>query len=417
MSDTTITRRTRVAALAAAGALAGSLALAPAATAAPPPGGQVHSTSPTRLLDTRTGIGTAAGAVSPGGVIAVAVLGQGGVPSSGVSAVVLHVTVTQAAHSGYITVWPNGVAKPTASTLNFAAGETISNSTFVSVGTGGVVDLYNGSPGTVQLIADVTGYVDTFGGDGRGAFGTLTPARLLDTRTGNGAPAAPIPPGGTVHVTVVGRGGVPPVNNGFGYSAAVLNIAAVQPAGSGYLTAYADDASRPGTSNLNLTSGRTHANLAVVPIGSGGGVDLYNGSSQSVELIADVSGYFSGGAPNSGNQFARSGPTRVLDTRYGIGVPQAAVGPGHTITVTLNPGLPVSAVFLNLTVTSPTGAGYLTAWAHGTARPTTSDLNFTAGETIASLNMVPTAGTVDIYNGSSGTVQIVGDEFGYITGN
>lgn len=400
-------------------ALVAVLFSAPAAPAAPPPpGGQVHPIPPVRLLDTRIGKGAPAGAVAPGGVISLAVLGHGGVPTSLVTAITLHVTVTEPTALGYVTAWPHGVTQPAASSLNFAAGETIANSTFVSVGSGGAVDLYNGSAGTVQLIADVTGYADDAGGDGRGAYGTLTPARLLDTRTGIGAPAAPIAAGGTVHVAVLGQGGVPPVNNGFGYAAAVLNVAAVSPSGVGYLTAYADDASRPATSNLNFAAARTHANVMVVPIGSGGGVDLYNGSSQPVELIADVSGYFSAGLPNAADQYALSGPERVLDTRVGTGAPKAAVGPGHSIVVTLNAGLPLSAVLLNLTVTSPAASGYLTAWPDGNPRPTTSDINFTTGETIASLNLVPTssAGKFDIYNGSSGTVQIVGDEFGYVTG-
>ena len=84
--------------------------------------------------------------------------GQGGVPASGVSAVVLNVTVTQPTASGYVTVWGDGTTRPTASNLNFAAGATVSSLVVTPVGATGKVDVYNGSAGSVQLIADVSGY-------------------------------------------------------------------------------------------------------------------------------------------------------------------------------------------------------------------------------------------------------------------
>jgi hypothetical protein len=47
---------------------------------------------------------------------------------------------------------------PTASNLNFVAAQTTSNMVVVPVGAGGKVSLYNGSGGTVQLVADVAGW-------------------------------------------------------------------------------------------------------------------------------------------------------------------------------------------------------------------------------------------------------------------
>jgi len=86
------------------------------------------------------------------------VLGRGGVPASGVSAVVLNVTVTAPSRAGFITAYPNGTARPTASNLNFVAGQTVPNLVVVPVGVDGKVALTNGSAGTVQLVADVLGY-------------------------------------------------------------------------------------------------------------------------------------------------------------------------------------------------------------------------------------------------------------------
>ncbi|HXR70380.1 hypothetical protein [Actinocrinis sp.] len=84
--------------------------------------------------------------------------------------------------------------------------------------------------------------------------------------------------------------------------------------------------------------------------------------------------------------------------------------------VTLNlPGLPAgtSAVILNVTVTAPANSGYLTVYPGSGAAPTTSNLNFSAGETIPNLVVVAvTNGKVSFFNGSSGTVHVIADLFG-----
>jgi hypothetical protein len=90
--------------------------------------------------------------------VSLPVLGRGGVPTTGVSAVVLNVTVTNTDAPGYITVYPDGVSPPLASNLNFVAGQTVPNLVVAPVGADGNVDFYNGSTSTVQLVADVSGY-------------------------------------------------------------------------------------------------------------------------------------------------------------------------------------------------------------------------------------------------------------------
>ena len=77
---------------------------------------------------------------------------KGKLPGSGIGAVILNVTVTQPTARGFLTVWPDGQGRPPVSNLNFSAGETIPNLVVVKVGSGGRVDFYNGSAGTVQVI-------------------------------------------------------------------------------------------------------------------------------------------------------------------------------------------------------------------------------------------------------------------------
>jgi hypothetical protein len=109
-------------------------------------------------------------------------------------------------------------------------------------------------------------------------------------------------------------------------------------------------------------------------------------------------------------------PARILDTRNGTGVAQGKVGPGGSITLQVTgsgpvPAAQVAAVILNVTVTSPTQASYLTVYPSDAAsRPLASNLNFVAGQTIANRVIVPLSadGKVTIYN-ASGSVDVIAD--------
>src|SRR5665648_431547 len=392
-----------------------SLAPVSASAAVSTPGG-FTPLSPSRLLDTRAGVGAPKAPVVAGGTVALQVTGRGGVPASGVSAVVLNVTVTAPTRAGYLTVYGDGTTRPLASNLNFIPAQTVPNLVIAPVGANGKVALYNGSAGTVQLIADVSGYYLAGAPSVAGAFGSLSPSRLLDTRDGVGAPRAPVVAGGTVHLKVTGRGGVP----AFGVSAVVLNVTVTAPTRAGYLTVYGAGFPRPTASNLNFIPGQTVPNLVIAPVGTGGKVDLYNGSTGTLQLIADVSGYYRAGVPSVAGAFGSLAPSRLLDTRAGVGAPKAPVVAGGTVhlKVTGRGGVPafgVSAVVLNVTVTAPTKPGYVTVYGDGTTRPTASNLNFIPAQTVPNLVIAPvgTNGKVALYNGSTGTVQLVADVAGY----
>ncbi len=396
-------------------ALAGAVSvLVPsAASAATPPPGAYVSLTPTRVLDTRSGNGAPAAKVAARGTVTVQVTGRGGVPASGVSAVVLNVTAVAPTGGGYITAYGSGT-RPTVSNLNFVAGQTVPNLVVVPVTAGGAVKLFNGSGGTTHLLADVAGYYRSGAPTTAGAFGSLVPTRVLDTRSGNGAPAAKVAARGTVTVQVTGRGGVP----ASGVSAVVLNVTAVAPTGGGYITAYGSG-TRPTVSNLNFVAGQTVPNLVVVPVTAGGAVKLFNGSGGTTHLLADVAGYYRSGAPTTAGAFGSLVPTRVLDTRSGNGAPAAKVAARGTVTVQVTgrggvPASGVSAVVLNVTAVAPTGGGYITAYGSGT-RPTVSNLNFVAGQTVPNLVVVPVTagGAVKLFNGSGGTTHLLADVAGY----
>ena len=113
--------------------------------------------APNRLLDTRTATGAALGPVPALGTITVQTTGTGGVPA-GVSAVALNVTAVSPTAAGYITAWPSDRSRPGTSNLNFSAGQNIPNLVIAPVSADGKISLFNGSGGTVHLLADVAGY-------------------------------------------------------------------------------------------------------------------------------------------------------------------------------------------------------------------------------------------------------------------
>jgi LPXTG-site transpeptidase (sortase) family protein len=106
-------------------------------------------------------------------------------------------------------------------------------------------------------------------------------------------------------------------------------------------------------------------------------------------------------------------PVRLLDTRQG-----QALRAGDTVSVGAAgaSGIPagIVAVVVNVTATDTSGAGYVTAFPTGSARPTTSVLNAEApGQTVANLTTVPVGadGSVSIF--ASMATDVVVDVFGY----
>ena len=246
-------------------------------------GDQLHPLEPSRLLDTRSGVGTRAGTVARRERIDLEVAGHGGVPSN-VSAVVLNVTVDQPTSDGFLSVGPAGEAIPETSNLNFVAGLTVPNLVVCKVGDSGKVS-FSAECESVHLIADVFGYFSDSGGS---KVWTVRPDRLLDTRNGTGGPQQPVGPGNPVTLQVIGRGSVPP-----SATAVVLNVTATQVTATSFVTVWPTGTAMPDTSNLNMTAGGTAANLVITKLGPGGTVDIANAFGEA-HLIADVTGYFDG---------------------------------------------------------------------------------------------------------------------------
>jgi hypothetical protein len=373
--------------------------------------------TPYRICDTRgtnglsgTDAQCAGHTLSAGGSLTIQVAGtnpsgasSGGLPASGVAAVVLNVTATKEAAQGFLTVWPSEAPRPNASSLNYRANKTVPNLVTVAVSGTGMASLYS-LQGT-DVVVDVEGYYSAPSGT-VGLFNSVTPYRVCDTRGANGLSGTDaqcaghtLPGGVNLNIQVTGTnpsgtgsGGVPAT----GVSAVVLNVTAVGH-GTGYVTVFPTGGSAPTASNLNFSAGQVVPNRVIVPVSASGQVSLTSNS--SVDLIVDVNGWFTDGASPSqtGALFVAATPSRICDTRSNGNATPCA---GHTVSAGGSPlvvavagqgPVPASgvvAVVSNLTVTDTTAQSYLTAWPTGQSQPTASDLNWVAGLTVPNMAVV-----------------------------
>ena len=372
-------------------------------TIAPPVPVAYTAVTPVRLMDTRISGGPLGAGRSRNLTVAGATPGA---PASA-TGVVVNVTATNTTAASFLTVYPAGNARPLTSNLNWTAGKTVPNLVEVPAGAGGAVTLYN-QFGSTDVVVDLEGYFALPSGTA-GQEVALTPARISDTRSGSGQPNAgsKLGAGGSLDIQVTGAGGVPAA----GVSAAILNVTVTNTTAVSFLTAWPSGATRPTASNLNWMAGQTVPNRVIVPVGTGGKVSLYNRFG-SADVIVDVSGYFTD-ATATGKLFVPQIAHRIADTRG-----TATLGPARTFTLQVGgiSGVPTtaSAVILNVTVTNTTRLGFLTVYPSTATRPTTSDLNWTAGLTVPNLVVATlgSTGAISFYN-SAGSTDVVVDLVGY----
>ncbi|MGZ4765117.1 MAG: hypothetical protein ACXVH5_04760 [Ilumatobacteraceae bacterium] len=371
---------------------------------APPPG--LRAITPVRLLDTRQPLGVPVAAkLQPGKVLE---LELGSHVAASTTAVALNVTVTEPDGPGFLTVYPCDQGLPKASNLNYVAKETVPNLVNVKLSITDTVCFYSTQP--THLVVDLTGTFERGGGAGAQS---LTPARLLDTRKPIGVPTiGKLDAGHTLVLQVSGRGGVPSAD----VAAASLNVTVTEPDGSGFITVYPCDDQLPTASNLDFVADQTVPNLVTARLSAAGTVCLF--TSATTHLVADVAAWYSVGAAQGYHELP---PQRILDTREPIGVPaigKATGGQSLVLQVSGRGGVPAAgaqAVTMNVTVTEPDEAGFLTVYPCDAGRPEASNLNFTKSQTVPNLVTVKlsASGTVCLF--AQHTTHLVADVAGYFT--
>ena len=381
--------------------------------------GYFQGIGPVRVLDTRDGTGGTTGPVAKNGTVKLQITGKNGVAPSNVTAAVLNVTVTSDPGAGVASVYPDGSPRPSASNLNWSAGETVPNLVVVPVGKDGAVDIWNGSPlAGVQFVADLTGYFTSDATvSGISTYKAVGPVRAMDTRDGTGVAKGQV---GAKHSDVLPVGGttINSVVIPTGITAVAMNVTVTNPTNAGFITVYPNETAAgapntvPSTSNVNFGTGETIPNMVIVPVGPDGKVDFYNGGvSGATDVIADLGGYFTAGT--GGAKFHPIGPDRVLDTRSGLGAPTANPIAGKSA-LGLQIPADATAIVSNLTITQPKSAGFLSAYPDGVVT-TSSNVNFAPGQDIPNLAIVPNNGQVDFYNWGTGSTHLIVDISGYFS--
>ena len=404
-------------------------AAAAASTSVPPQGGSTYrALTPTRIADTRTGLGvTQAGRVTD---TTFKVTGVGGVPASGVASVVLNLTITDATSGGWAVAYPTGSAMPATSNVNLDAryGAATPAMVVVKPGPDGRIAVHVSSAASV--IADVQGYLSTDTSSATGLFTPMTPTRLMDTRTDAGRSA--LGPGAATNLTIAGTHGIPA-----NATAVVLNTTATNATTGGWVTDYPTGQTSPTTSTINFLPGQTKANRSIVTLGTGGAITIQNAAGKT-DAIIDITGYFtSTGAgsyyvPINSARLADSrtesiGPS-LLHTQFYAGFVKSVQMTGEvddanmldagtyeyvpTMSATTKP----TAILGNLTAADEYGAGWETLYPNdGSAQPGTSDLNFDSSNAISNavVTGLGTKGDVNFVVGGPGGSDLILDVSGY----
>ncbi|MFW5472606.1 hypothetical protein ACOCJ5_04785 [Knoellia sp. CPCC 206450] len=366
--------------------------------------------SPQRLLDTRTGNGAPKGLVGAGKEVSLLVTGRGGVPG-GVSAVVLNLAAVAPSTNTFLTAYPSGTTRPATSNLNVAARGNRANMVTVPVGADGRVRIYN-STGTVHILADVTGYYHgqamPSGGPGS-TYAPIEPERIFDSRSDGGVLAS------GDEVTIWLEFG-PYAND---IAALATNVTVLGGSRPGFLSAGAAFTDAPASfSTINYGQNQVIANMSVGASGLSGtevGFSVKNGGLGTVHAIVDVVGYYVKG-DDQGLRFRPLAPTRIIDTRSGVGGPAKPLGANearlHTAPESVAT-IDTWALAANTTIASPTAATYVTVYDADTAKPAVSNLNAARGETAANSTFVPLSiDTQFRVHNAAGSAPVIMDVFG-----
>ena len=252
--------------------------------------GGFRTVGPARVLDTR---GQSPGALlapppqplTPDAALVVPVAGLPGgfTPSSGLGAVSLNVTVTGPSSAGFVTVYPCG-DRPLVSSVNFTAGQTVSNAVIAPVSSDGRICVFSST--STDVVIDLNGWV----GEGS-SFQAAGPGRVFDTRGDSPAalrplPAAQVSPGAPLTVRLTALPGITPDG---GVAAIALNLTVTGSARAGYVTVH-PCGEPPATSSLNFGPGETVSNAVIATVSAEGNVCIL--ASSPVDVVVDAFGWF-----------------------------------------------------------------------------------------------------------------------------
>lgn len=189
----------------------------------------------------------------------------------------LNFTAVPSAPLGFVTAYPTGQTRPTASNLNDVVATVVANAVIVPAGTSGSVDVF--ASNNTDLVIDVNGYFAPPGTGGLSLYG-VTPCRVLDTRKPAGSPAIT-----SMDLNLNASACALP-NTAQAY---VFNATVVPPSALGFLTLWPQGQTRPTVSTLNALDAAITSNMAIVPT-TNGSISIFG--SNPTHVVMDITGYF-----------------------------------------------------------------------------------------------------------------------------
>ncbi|MFL0358536.1 beta strand repeat-containing protein [Curtobacterium flaccumfaciens] len=350
------------------------------------------------------------GGTSKGTYRTVKVAGVDGLPSTGIGAVTMMVTIVAPAGQGQLFGRPSSSDPSTLLMVyNAGVGGNTSNSSLLAVADDGTIQVMTETAQSTVII-DITGYyTSTKNGVSAGGFVAMSPARVLDSRDGTGAAAGQIPAGSQRTIQATGSNGIPA-----GAAAVAVNIVVInREAKAGYVRPTPTGGVRStGVLNYNSTAGLTTAMNAQVALSDDGKFSLSTAEGGGkIDLVVDVQGYFLQSNPGGGFT-PQAG--RLVDTRTTASI---AAGASFAVQVGGRAGAPtveggLSAAAVTFTAVNNSGAdSYAKMWADGSAEPESSAISSDTTSIVSNTVITPVGanGNIRIKNMGKAAMDYVVD--------
>lgn len=304
---------------------------------------------PIRVIDTRV---DAPGTVAPDTAIEVDVSEY--IPD-GTTAIAAYVSATNTVGPGFLTAYECSAGRPEASAANHTTGQTRGAVAITPISDDGRFCLY--TLAEADLLVDLQAAFVPVTDDALRFDPLDTPQRLVDTRdTGRSE---------TIEIEVPA-----------GADAVAISLTAVFTDTFGFLTAYPCSDEVPVVATVNYQPNEVISGTAFVPVSDDGTICIY--VLTDTDVTVDLTGTFS---TDGELVFQPAQPTRMIDTRSGIGGWSPIQGQFQTIDARVAPP-DAKAVSGTLTLVSPLRPGFLRAWDCG-AEPDTANVTGLQGDILA----------------------------------
>lgn len=348
--------------------------------------------APTRVLDTRFGVGARAGRLGPGEVLPLRI---DGITGSASTSVFVNLTTVDGDEPGFVSAWPCGQPQPATSIVNFWPGRAVPNMAVLAYSAAGICFAASSA---VHLVVDVT-MVTT-----AGEIVGVAPQRLHDSRR-----SVRLVPGEERPIAVAGSPGVPA-----GAGGAAVNVTMVNPDGPGFAVVKPCGAATD-ASTVNFVGGDVTAHFTLVRLEQGA---LCVSSSVASDVIVDSFGWL----PGSG-AVRTATPVRALDTRSGTGAAPGAVASGATLRLATRgvAGVGSGSGAVTVNVVAIGGApGFVTAWPCDEQRPLASTVNIWPGAVPSNQATIKLSASGELcfqpWTADASPVHLVADVVGDVVG-